>query len=68
MFVEMASQELNHYEDLCSVLKEKMTSHPNEVTLDNNIIAKTLFEDMKGWKERVHGHVKAMADELGVKI
>jgi rubrerythrin len=68
MFLEMGHQELMHYDHLCEALKEKMRAHPTEITVENNIIAKTLFEDMKAWKEDVCSRIKKLSEELGVKF
>ena len=68
MFIEMAHQELGHYDHLCETLREKMRAHPTEVTVENNIIAKTLFEDMKSWKEHLHGKIKMFAEENGIRF
>lgn len=49
------------------MLDEKMKQHPNEINIENNIVAKTLYEDMRHWKETIHGKVKGLMEELGVK-
>lgn len=66
-FTSMANQELEHYKNLCEMLEEKMRQHPNEVNIENNIVAKTLYEDMRHWKETIHGKVKGLMEELGIK-
>lgn len=66
-FVTMANQELEHYKNLCEMFQEKMKQYPSEVVIENNIVAKTLFDDMKHWKEKVHERVKALMEELGIK-
>ena len=66
-YIGMAHQELEHYKALCEMLEEKMKQHPSEVNVENNIIAKTLFADMKHWKEEVCVKVKAFMEELGIK-
>lgn len=67
-FIEMANQELTHYDNLCEMMKEKMRMHPNDIMIDNNIVAKTLYEDMKSWKHHVAEHVHTMMEELGIKV
>ena len=49
------------------MMKEKMRTHPNDIMIDNNIVAKTLYDNMVEWKESVCEHFKKMADELGIK-
>ena len=66
-FVGMANQELEHYKNLCEMLEEKMRQYPNEINIDNNIVAKTLYGDMKHWKESMCERVKALMEELGVR-
>lgn len=66
-FVAIAHQELEHYKALCDMLHEKMKQHPNEINIEDNIVAKTLYEDMKNWKEHIHNKVKALMEELGIK-
>ena len=66
-FAEMAHQELLHYDGLCEMMKEKMRTNPNDIMIDNNILAKTLYDNMVEWKESVCEHFKKIADELGIK-
>ena len=49
------------------MMKEKMRTNPNDIMIDNNIVAKTLYDNMVEWKESACEHFKKMADELGIK-
>lgn len=65
-FINMAHQEMEHYKALCDMLQEKMRMYPGEINIENNVVAKTLYDDMRHWKENVYDRIQDMMEELGM--
>lgn len=68
IYATMSKQELHHFDELKKMFDEDVKKHPNEIMIDNNIVAKTLLDKVMCWKKEVHEGLEQLLKENNISI